>query len=102
MSSESQISQTGEVLLEQVACSTAGAETGQGCSLWWASKWASVEQLGRDPETGYIVSGMLCKLLLAGVHVWCSYTESLLKAQGVPCGGTSSGLYISALSSYYK
>eukprot|EP00983_Pelagomonas_calceolata_P040248 1137522-Pelagomonas_calceolata.AAC.2 len=41
---------------------------------------------------------MLCKLLLAGVHAWCSFTESLLTAEGVPCGGTSSGLYISALS----
>eukprot|EP00983_Pelagomonas_calceolata_P055930 1144367-Pelagomonas_calceolata.AAC.2 len=52
--------------------------------LVWSSWDASLRQ--------GILSGLLCWLLLAGVNAWCSYTESLLKAEGVPRGGTSAGL----------
>eukprot|EP00983_Pelagomonas_calceolata_P080629 1155225-Pelagomonas_calceolata.AAC.1 len=40
--------------------------------------------------------------MLAGVQAWCLYTESLLKAEGVPCGGTSANLCTSALSSILR
>eukprot|EP00983_Pelagomonas_calceolata_P079801 1154871-Pelagomonas_calceolata.AAC.1 len=36
------------------------------CSLRWASDWASVEQLGRELQTGYLVQTAL--LALVG---WC-------------------------------
>eukprot|EP00983_Pelagomonas_calceolata_P079138 1154555-Pelagomonas_calceolata.AAC.3 len=49
--------------------------------------WSSWDELDR----------VFCPL--AGAHVWCSYTESLLNAEGVPCDVTSAGLCIYALSS---
>eukprot|EP00983_Pelagomonas_calceolata_P134779 1162093-Pelagomonas_calceolata.AAC.1 len=59
-----------------------------------------VEQLGRELWTGYLARNALLALV-GWCPCGCSLTESLLKAEGVACGGTSALACASLLSHPY-